>query len=199
LEREKFRQKLKSNGYSIIPKLPLRVTKRPQKHTTVEKVFYLSLPFISDSVDGQILKSLKPLGMNIRISHKGRFLKDALRCNRSMEPTNNVTCKLVNCSIKNNKLCFQTKVVYSMICHKCGGEYVGSTFRHLHTRVKEHLTMKTSSVFLHSSTCGGTWNVSVLARNDTVANMRMKEAIFIKDRKPQLNKKEDLLRLAIIV
>jgi hypothetical protein len=61
------------------------------------------------------------------------------------------------------------------------------------------MSTRASSVFAHSAFCGGGWEVSILARSDSVANMRFKEAILIKDKKPQINKKEELSKLSVLV
>jgi uncharacterized protein YlxP (DUF503 family) len=96
-------------------------------------------------------------------------------------------------------ICLRTNVVYSLVCKQCQAQYIGSTKRHLHTRIKEHFTLSSSAVFSHKSVCRNEWTVSILSSCRNVADLRIKEAIHIKDSHPKLNKKEDLLKLSVIV
>jgi hypothetical protein len=96
-------------------------------------------------------------------------------------------------------MCLRTNVVYSLVCKQCQAQYIGSTRRHLHTRIKEHLTLSSSSVYSHRSVCGNDWIISILSSCRNVTDLRIKEALHIKDSHPKLNKKEDLLKLSVII
>ena len=87
-------------------------------------------------------------------------------------------------------------VVYHFSCAGCGVCYVGETTRHFEQRVKEHLSTDTSSaVFKHleeNSHCRNVCNnncFSILDRAHTRFQLCVKEALYIKMKKPILNQK----------
>jgi hypothetical protein len=199
-EKSRFIFKLQRNGHKNLPYLNVKNFIPREKVTNQsERIFYLSIPFLSDAVNANIRKLLRPLGLNIRLSHKSKFLKNVLNPNKGLKTNKESICKLKNCKMDDKSKCFISNVVYSLVCMECKAEYIGSTLRHLHTRVKEHFTLSSSSVFSHNVTCGKKWKISILCKCDNVGDLRIKEAILIKDKHPFLNKKEDLLKLSVII
>jgi len=84
-------------------------------------------------------------------------------------------------------------VIYEIKCTTCDSTYIGSTIRPLHIRIREHLTMNNSSVYQHFSVCKDGHNiVKILATDSDPINIRIKEAILIKEKKPNMNTKEEL-------
>ena len=85
--------------------------------------------------------------------------------------------------------------MYEITCIPCGRRYVGSTTRPLHERIREHTTQgRGSTIHTHLKDCGrGTANVAVkvLAKEKDEVNTRLREAILIKKRKPDLNTQAD--------
>ena len=90
-------------------------------------------------------------------------------------------------------MCFAQNVVYNVRCARCKKEYIGSTIRHLHTRIKEHLTSRVSAVYTHAQQCSGQFTVRILARARDETDLRIKEAIYITRNLPELNQKEEML------
>ena len=106
---------------------------------------------------------------------------------------NESTCSLSDCPVSDPKLCFRRNVVYQVQCTGCNNIYIGSTIRHLHLRIREHLKSDQSSVKRHLSTCTNTAGISikVLSHDSDEKNLRLREAILIMDHKPVLNSKEE--------
>ena len=90
-----------------------------------------------------------------------------------------------------SNLCRKKNCVYSAICEACQAEYIGSTKRTLHQRIKEHLNSPTSSVYRHRSVCKADFTISVVATDSTTNRLRIKEAITIRERKPSINTKSE--------
>ena len=71
----------------------------------------------------------------------------------------------------------------------------GSTIRFLHDRIKEHLSQLASSVFKHLNNCQNNVkdaiNMTIIAKDTDPVNLRLKEAVYIKKEKPQLNSREE--------
>jgi hypothetical protein len=155
--------------------------------------FYLKIPFISNTIEHKIRSSLMELGVKIHIAHKGKKLKHFLSNNRGGV----MGCNLNRCPMSNN-LCLVKGVVYFIECVLCKANYIGSTFRHLHLRFKEHLNTRSSPIFLHNLNCSGQVTIRVLSHEHNVQRMRIKEAILIKQIKPTLNTKDDLFRSHIL-
>ena len=59
-------------------------------------------------------------------------------CRRYVDDTEQ-TCTRDKCPISNTNLCLQRNSVYQITCNNCNEEYIGSTTRFIHDRVREHL------------------------------------------------------------
>jgi hypothetical protein len=197
--RKKFKSRLSANGYPtcLINKWlrPNSTTRYPntKSNNPDDKVFYLSTPYINDGVDRMIKKAVVPLGLNIRLVHKSKRLQSWLK------PHNNLPkkCSLANCKLK-NKDCNRQMVVYECCC-ECGANYIGSTFRPLHVRIKEHHSIQSSAIFSHKMLCQGIWNTKVIAFGSDHTDLRIKEAILIDQNRPLLNRKEEVQPFQLVV
>ena len=91
--------------------------------------------------------------------------------------------------------------MYQIQCSGCNKNYIGSTIRQLHLRIKEHLTSDLSAVKRHLATCTAIAQISVkvLSHDNDEKNLRLREAILIMDHKPLLNNKEEETRLLSLV
>ena len=85
-------------------------------------------------------------------------------------------------------------VVYEFTCSGCNSRYFGETSRHFSTRIKEHtLIDRNSHVFKHLHNCTNckkhyTPNCfKILDSAKTTYTLKLKEAIHIQNRKPELN------------
>ena len=87
-------------------------------------------------------------------------------------------------------------VVYNFSCAGCGVCYVGETTRHFEQRVKEHLSTDTSSAINKhlkenphcKNSCNNTC-FSIIDRAHSRFQLIVKEALYIKIKKPVLNLK----------
>ena len=70
-------------------------------------------------------------------------------------------------------------VVYRLKRNGCGNKYVGSTFRVLHQRVKEHLTKEGGSVYTHQQACGAPFTVKIMVRETNRVALQFTEAFII--------------------
>ena len=148
-----------------------------------QKVFYLEMPFVSNFVNRKIRQAFAREGVSIRIWNKARTLRNALQP-KPASPA----CTKPWCSMKTTGKCYAQNVVYQLVCPSCNQSYIGSTQRHLHIRVKEHLTRENSSYFAHTRLCPNVVpQVSVLARERNTINLRLREGIIIQQRHPQIN------------
>jgi hypothetical protein len=193
-ERKKFICKLRENGHIKIPRLQLNENRSSMDPGRDTRCFYLTVPFVSEAIDTGIKRALKPLGLCVRLSHKGRPLSQHFNL-RERVGSPNVICRLSNCPTK-NKLCFASMVVYKAECQSCLSTYIGSTKKFLHLRLKEHQSMKNSCIHKHQRICGGLWNYSILSKCKSIPDMRIKEALIIKQENPSLNTKEDLFSIS---
>jgi hypothetical protein len=188
LHKKKFLSTLKMNGHNprAITAFLRQPVRRFEQLNNSEK-FFLSIPFVSEKTDRLVRNALSQLGVPIIIAHKGSNLKDHLS-----NTTSDEKCLLRNCGLK-NQLCMRKGVVYQLQCDLCKKDYIGSSWRHLHTRVKEHHTHRSSAVYTHNLSCSGRMCVRILANDINTQRLRIKEALLIKRRRPTLNTKDDLL------
>ena len=85
----------------------------------------------------------------------------------------------------------RSKVIYLLLCD-CRKQYKGSTKRHLVTREREHIrTDKRSAFSKHKQACPLDYTMEILdsARNNW--DLRIKEAYYIAQGKPELNEKQE--------
>jgi hypothetical protein len=189
-----FKNRLRKNKHNVQAlKLNLPNTSNGQQSNNgSDQVFFLNIPFVSNDLEQKIRKSIKGLGVKIIISHKASHLKQVLAKPRIIEK-----CRMTNCQLKNN-LCLVKCSVYEITCSKCHETYIGSTWRHLHIRYKEHLAQRASPIHAHNTKCDGQLVVSVLDKDNNTQRLRIKEALLIKERKPSMNRKDDLFKSHII-
>ena len=138
--------------------------------------------------------------IHLRLYHNNMSLRQLLKWgnNGDRECTR-------NCSFPN--VCYNTSVVYEMKCLTCSQIYIGSTIRRLHHRLQEHLRNHSSSVWRHLQQCLNVpplpihekLQIKILAKDNDAINLRIKEGLFIKQKKPQLNSREELKELNILV
>ena len=186
---KQFEERLVARGYEKT-QIP---NKRKRRREVKEKdVHYMEFPFINDTVHRKVKRIFQSAKLPVRIFCKNKNLRSRLQQKQTIEP-----CTLKECSL-DNRMCLKKNCVYSMKCTKCGEQYIGSTKRALHQRVKEHLHLPTSSVFQHKSNCSAEFEVSILARDNSIGRLRLKEAIHIRKSNPAINSKaesEELLDL----
>jgi hypothetical protein len=195
--RKVFVEKMSLNGYPTnLVKKWTKVSRlgNTQLNYGNQNVFYLSVPYINDGVNKLVKKSLAPLGLNIRLSHKSRklmsWVKPALK-----QITHK--CTLANCKLK-TKDCLRTMVVYESTC-ECGASYIGSTERTLHVRIKEHHSLHSSAILQHKLLCNQKWRTKIIANGKDLTDLRMKEAILINEAHPSLNRKDEVIPFHLVV
>ena len=73
--------------------------------------------------------------------------------------------------------------VYQLTCSSCDQQYIGSTTRFIHDRVKEHLNNKNSSVKKHIYSCKNKdykgIEVKIIMSENDPANLRLYGAFYI--------------------
>ena len=90
--------------------------------------------------------------------------------------------------------------MYQLTCNSCDQEYIGSTTRFIHGRVREHINNENSSVKKHIYSCQkddykGIEVKIIMSENDP-ANLRLYEAFYIRKYKPTLNSREECTEFA---
>jgi hypothetical protein len=160
-------------------------------------MLFFKMPFISDRLTQKVKRIFKQEGLSTIVYSKQQNLRQTL----NRKSNNSMTCSLSNCPLSDPKLCHRTNVVYQVQCTGCQQRYIGSTIRHLHQRMKEHLTSDKSSVKRHLATCSTTAGITVkiLSHDNDEKNLRLREGILIMDLVPELNAKEEQLTLLSLV
>ena len=98
----------------------------------------------------------------------------------------------------------RTRVVYKFSCASCNACYIGETSRHFATRVREHLSSDRSPhVFKHlhsSESCRISCSAdcfTVLDSATTKFQVKLKESMYIKWEKPDLNQQVKHINLTL--
>ena len=97
-------------------------------------------------------------------------------------------------------------LVYKFTCDNCSSSYIGETCHHFKTRIEEHIKKDNKSpIFkqLHSSeTCFDSYNslcFKTIDKANSKFDLKIKEALHINCRKPNLNARQNHLALILSV
>ena len=95
-------------------------------------------------------------------------------------------------------------LVYKVTCASCNSSYIGETCRHFKTRIEEHIKKDNKSHILkhlHSAaTCFDSYNslcFEIIDRAASKFGLKIKEALHINWRKPNLNAQQYHLALTL--
>ena len=188
-EQTKLDSRLIANGYpsAYISQSRTQARRRRPRRDNNSQPLHLSIPYIDDRLDHKLNNVFKKYGLNVRIVHRSKTLRHLLQ-NRQ---TSLEKCTIRGCVVQAQGICFFKNCVYSIKCTSCDEEYIGSSTRFLHERIREH-RQKDTAVSRHSRTCRANFKVSVLTRQKDEVNTRLAEGFFIRKLKPQLNTMEEV-------
>ena len=93
-------------------------------------------------------------------------------------------------------------LVYKFTCASCSSSYIGETCRHFKTRIEEHIKKDNKShIFKHlhsTTTCFDSYNslcFKIIDKANSKFDLKIKEALHINWRKPNLNAQQNHLAL----
>ncbi len=113
-----FERRLKINGFPPGSLLAAQRQRQRRKHgqqsQQQQRPFYLSIPFLSDSVNTKLKRIFNQEGVPIRIVHRSKTLQQALRRKATTEE-----CSSSNCQMPDKKICMRLNVVYQNRCNSC--------------------------------------------------------------------------------
>ena len=204
LDLKKLKVILQKNEYplklidkSVYRYLSKKIINKPSETDPVktnDNIRYFKLPFIgnfSKFTENKLQKLTKQFckeGSNIKIVFS--------------------TFKLASLFSTKDKVPYGLKsyIVYKFLCAGCNASYVGETYRHISTRIHEHLeTDKSSNIYGHllknpqcKSICDENC-FSILDSARTKYTLKLKEGMYIKWLKPSLNKQVKCILPSILV
>ena len=95
-------------------------------------------------------------------------------------------------------------LVYKVTCASCSSSYIGETCRHFKTRIEEHIKKDNKShIFKHlhsTTTCSDSYNslcFKIIDKANSKFDLKIKEALHINWRKPNLNAQQNHLALTL--
>jgi hypothetical protein len=196
----KFDNLLSSNGY---PTHIIDKSYHPQQtsiRNPTNDFHYLKIPFICEELNWKLKSVFRSEGIAVRFYHPNKSLRSLLKRRESPKFCTSTTCKF-----KSSGLCLSNNVVYQIGCTICQEFYIGSTIRSLHNRLAEHLRDRNSSVFQHLQVCESIQEihqrlkVKILTHDNDPINLRIKEAILIKQKCPKLNSREEMKPIELLI
>ena len=97
-------------------------------------------------------------------------------------------------------------LVYKFTCASCSSGYIGETCRHFKNRIEEHIKKDNKSHILkhlHSTaTCFDSYNslsFKIIHKANSKFDLKIKEALYINWRKPNLNGQQNHLSLTLLL
>ena len=95
-------------------------------------------------------------------------------------------------------------IVYKFTCASCSSSYIGETFRHFKTRVEEHIKkdnkyhifkdLNSTTIYFDSY---NSLSVKIIDIGNSKFDLKIKEALHINWRKPNLKTQKDHLALTL--
>ena len=148
----KFDDILRLNGY---PENTIEQTKRPQNPQQNPQPgdtewSYLKIPYISERLNHEITNIFRKENIPVRIAHKSHTLRQALSHTSTERKCTRDKCRISNTGLH---VCLRRNEVYQLTCNSCDQQYIGSTTRFIHDRVREHINNENSSVKKHIYSC----------------------------------------------
>jgi hypothetical protein len=198
---------MQKNGYS--KDFMRKVTSSTLQHNTENNErrratkwkTYISVPFIDDSFNNKIRRLFREVSNDIQVVIAN---KPAPSLRNLLNKRTNITdrpCNKRQCILSSTGKCYLHHVVYEIQC-PCGMIYIGSTIRHLHDRIYEHLRDTNSAIKDHGLLCEqferNRLNISILSRQGNEIDLRISEALWIHRKQPSINRrieKEESLKL----
>ena len=111
-----------------------------------------------------------------------------------------VECRACDAGMESGQ-CLSQDVIYSMLCALCAEEYVGETERTARKRFEEHCREAKAQALetpwgehyaehhpQQAITSTPITNASILAKQSSLVNRRIREAMFIRDKRPSVNR-----------
>lgn len=164
----------------------------PSQHQQQEKTIRIVLPYKDQKSANVLRKRLKDLSVKIGNA-------EILPVFTSPKIGNDLKFRESKPEVVSNQC-----VVYNFKCGLCDMDYIGFTKRHLHQRVEEHKS-EASSVGRHVITEHNLIKpdlkscFTILKRCKTKLDCLIYEMLFIRDRRPSLNKQSDSVRAKVFV
>ena len=100
----------------------------------------------------------------------------------------------------------QSFLVYKFTCASCSSSYIGETCRHFKTRIEEHIKKDNKSqIFKHllsTAMCFDSINslcFKIIDKANSKFDLKIKEALHINSRKPNLNAQQNHLALTLLL
>ena len=95
-------------------------------------------------------------------------------------------------------------LVYKFTCASCSSSYIGETWHHIKMRIEQHIKKDNKSHILkhlHSAaTCFDSYNslcFKIIDKSNSEFELKIKEALYINWRKPNLNAQQNDLVLTL--
>ena len=154
------------------------------------EVYYFKLPYISNlshHIKNKLSKLRKEFGKE-NINIKRVFTSFKTKNYFSHKDTNPDDLK--------------SFLVCKFTCASCSSSYIGETCRHFKTRIEEHIKKDNKShIFKHlHSTCFDSYNslcFKIIDKANSKFDLKIKEALHINWRKPNLNAQQNHLSLTL--
>ena len=192
-ELAKFQQRLERNGFSEIQRTRNKRDGRGKSYSCFNDTpLFFSVPFVSDALNGRLRRMFLKAGVKVVIAHKGRSLRNILQKTIPQRK-----CSIPNCTTPKH-LCHRSNVVYQLTCRGCNAKYIGMTRRHLHTKIREHLTIRTSPIYNHRDKCQPQRDICVLSTARDVVDLQLKEAMLIQSQQPTLNNRDEIAHFRLL-
>ena len=170
---------LRGEGYRA-DKTPTKPSTNPQPTNT--EWSYLKIPYISELLNHRITNIFwkKKKNIPVRIAHRSYTLPIRQALSHTSKERK---CTGDKCPISNTGLCLRRNAVYQLTCNSCDQQYIRSTTRFIHDRVREHLNNENSSVKKHIYSCQNIdckgIDVKVIMSENDPANLRLYKEFYI--------------------
>lgn len=212
----KIKKQLRENHYPepLIEEAMVNAATPKRRRRINQHSAFLKLPFKSDRLHHSINKLIRRYKIPVRLvyEHTGSLKK--VLCHSALGPPmclkaepevkrrGRPRAKCLTCMLDKRCICKVKNIIYQIECKVCHKLYIGETGRALETRVQEHNSDARRKVqlspwgqhfrnkhprYIITADEGAFASIKVVAREQDRARRKLREAVEIRARKPEVN------------
>lgn len=171
-----------------------------KKKSKKEDKANLVIPFISDVCNKKIMKLMKKCEINGNLVTKPNVTLEKFTRKKNLSPVDKCVCYICK-EIGPKYTCGDRHLVYQYTCKICGEKYIGKSSRPFKIRHQEHKSSvknKTVSSALaqhdrkHQISDIEDYSIQILSKKMNSRDITIEESKYIRERKPEINRKFEL-------
>ena len=148
----------------------------------------MKVPYVSDSIDRKIVNAFRKEGFPVRMTHKGKSLRQALTKKEHLQRT----CTRIGCTISDSDICSAEMWSMKSLANGVPTSTSAAPSGNYMTASTSTRNQQALRCLVTSDNAKDNYNihVGILAHDNDTINLRLKEAIQIRNKQLHINSRE---------